>query len=258
VSDAGAYLEHMTWAEAEAARARYPVLLLPLGARLKEHGLHLPLKNDWLLAERLAARVVARAPVLALPTLQHGYYPAFVDYPGSVTLRRETATALVVDVLASLGRHGWSRAYVLNTGLSTCRALEPAREALAGEGLLMDYLDLAGALAPLEADLAEQVRGSHADEVETSLMLHLAPEVVRLERARRDDAPRRGPGPFRRDPDAAGGILSPTGAWGDPTLATAAKGARFAAAVVARALADVEALAAAGYAPPPPRERFLA
>ena len=63
----GRYLDTMTWREAEKALKRFPVIVTPLGARLKEHGHHLPLNNDWIMAEYLAKRIVERLPVLVLP-----------------------------------------------------------------------------------------------------------------------------------------------------------------------------------------------
>jgi len=252
----GRYLEHLSWDEAEQAATRGQVVVIPLGARLKEHGLHLPLNNDWLMAEWLAARVVEALDVLVAPTLQYGYYPAFVEYPGSVSLRRDTFQAVVEDVSRSLARHGWRRLYVLNTGISTCWGLEPARLALADEGITLAYTDIEAGTAAA-SHLEQQTRGTHADEGETSMMLYMAPDAVRLERAKRDDNPRLGPGPFSRDPDTTRGIYSPTGAWGDPTLASREKGQALSEALVSHVLAEVGALARDDYQPAPPRARFL-
>ncbi len=71
----GIYLAELTWAEAERALVEFPVVLLPLGARTKEHGLHLPLNNDWLIAEYLARCVAEVCKILVLPTLQYSCYP---------------------------------------------------------------------------------------------------------------------------------------------------------------------------------------
>ena len=58
----GAWLERLTWIEAETLLRRDPVVVLPLGAAAKEHGPHLPLNNDALIAEWLASEVAARQP----------------------------------------------------------------------------------------------------------------------------------------------------------------------------------------------------
>jgi creatinine amidohydrolase/Fe(II)-dependent formamide hydrolase-like protein len=64
--------------KAADALVTYPVLVIPLGARLKEHGYHLPLNNDWTMAEYFSKQVFASCPVLMAPTVEHGFYPAFM------------------------------------------------------------------------------------------------------------------------------------------------------------------------------------
>ncbi len=228
----GRYLEQLTWAEAEPALREYPVAVLPVGARTKEHGLHLQLNNDWLLAEYLARRVAERSRVLVLPTLQYGYYPAFLEYPGSVSLSLETMRDTVVEICRSHARHGARRFYALNTGISTLRALEPAAEQLARDHVALAWMDIERAAAGVVEQLVTQAAGTHADEIETSMMLYIAPDTVRMGRAEPDVHPAKAPGPLTRLPNPARGIYSPTGAFGDPTLATRQKGERIVEAMV--------------------------
>ncbi len=96
------FLEDLTWIEAEKALKDYEVVLIALGARTKEHGPHLPLKNDYLMAEYLKERVAAEVPVAVLPTLQYGYYPSFLEYPGSVSIGAETFKSVVTDICLSM------------------------------------------------------------------------------------------------------------------------------------------------------------
>ena len=81
-------------------------MLVPVGARCKEHGPHLPLNTDWLFAEYLARRIVSACRVLAVPTIPYGHYPAFAEYPGSVSIGEATFRDLVTDVCRSFARHG--------------------------------------------------------------------------------------------------------------------------------------------------------
>lgn len=240
----GRYLETMTWDEAGPALREYPVVVLPIGARTKEHGLHLQLNNDWLLAEDLARRVGERSRVLILPTLPYGYYPAFVEYPGSVSVSLETMRDTVVDICHSLARHGASRFYALNTGISTLRALKPAADRLAEDGLAFAYTDLEATASSVVEALVTQAAGTHADEIETSMMLYIAPETVRMERAEPDVHPATAPGPLTRRPDPERGVYSRTGAFGDPTVATRAKGERIVEAMVDEIVAFLESFAA--------------
>ena len=238
----GVRLTDIPWQAAEQALQPDAIVVIPIGAAAKEHGPHLPLGNDFLLAERLAERVLAGADVVLAPTLNYHFYPAFVAYPGSTTLALETARDVLADICRSLARHGPRRFYALNTGVSTLRALGPTAELLAAEGIVLTYTDLLAALAPVEAEVLQQEGGTHADEAETSMMLYLQPEVVDMRRAVKDYQPKGAPG-FTRDPNTPG-TYSPTGTWGDPTLATRAKGERLVAALVAAMLRDIEALRA--------------
>jgi len=238
----GSYLDHLTWKQAEPLLRQTEIVLVPLGARLKEHGLHLPLNNDWRLAEYLAKRVVDATDVVAVPTLQYGYFPAFTEYPGSVSLRLETCRDLVIDICRSLAPYGPKKFYVLNTGISTLKALEPARQLLSKDGIRMNYTDLSVDLADVEAAVRTQEAGTHADEIETSMMLYIAPETVNLPAAQKDIHPDKGPGGLTREPNAPNGIYSPTGAWGDPTLATREKGRVVVEALVERLLKAIDTL----------------
>jgi creatinine amidohydrolase len=237
----GVMLERLTWPEAERVLTPETVVMLPIGAAAKEHGPHLPLANDRILADGLAARVVARASVVCLPTLGYHHYPAFVEYPGSTSLELATARDVVVDICRSVARHGPRRFYALNTGVSTVRALAPAARVLAGEGLRLAYTDILAILEPAAAPICRQPHGTHADEVETSMMLVLAPEVVDMRKAARDLGEDR-PGCLTRRPDGPG-TYSPTGIFGDATLATVEKGRILVDALVEGILRDVEALA---------------
>lgn len=246
----GVLLEDLTWQQAAPVLTPETIVVIPLGAAAKEHGPHLLLKNDYLLAEGLKRRVLKRANVVMVPTVPYHFYPAFAEYPGSTGLRLETSRDLIVDIVRSLARHGPRRFYVLNTGVSTVKALQPAAAVLAAEGILLGYTDLLKALRPIEKQLLSQEGGTHADESETSMMLFLRPDAVELRKAVKDYHPKR-PGPFTRDPKGAG-TYSPTGTWGDPTLATVRKGERIVGALVEVLLQDIEVLRIAPLPTTPP------
>ncbi|HTR03749.1 MAG TPA: creatininase family protein, partial [Thermoanaerobaculia bacterium] len=131
----GILLEDLTWVEAEKVLTPETIVVIPLGAESKEHGPHLRLKNDFVMAEYLARRVRERSRVVVAPTLNYGYYPAFVEYPGSTSLSLATARDTIEEICRGLARFGPKRFYVLNTGVSTLSALEPAAKALAADGI---------------------------------------------------------------------------------------------------------------------------
>ena len=224
----GVRLETLSWVEAEQAFAHDPVVVVPLGAAAKEHGPHLPLNNDALIADWLAGQIMSRLPVVVAPLINASYYPAFTDYPGSIGLRAETARDLIADSCASLAAFGLTRFYIVNTGISTLGPLAEAAKLLPA-AIRFDYLDLATALDALPGNLLEQDYGSHADEHETSLMLHIAPEVVDMSLAVDDGVEGEG----RLSRVRGQGIWSASGIYGQATLASADKGR-----VIARVLLD--------------------
>jgi creatinine amidohydrolase len=237
----GAFLAELAWPAAERELRPESIVVLPIGAAAKEHGPHLRLSNDWIMAEYLAARLVEVEDVVVAPTLSYHFYPAFLEYPGSTSLRLETARDLVVDVCRSLARFGPRRFYALNTGISTVRALAPAAELLASEGITLTFTDLERALEPTQKKLLSQDAGTHADEAETSIMLAIAPDAVDMTKAVRDIHPLRPPG-LTRDANSATGTYSPTGVYGDATLATQEKGERLVDALLTAIRSDVSAL----------------
>jgi creatinine amidohydrolase len=246
VDGPGVYLARITWPEAAALFGRDPLVVLPVGAAAKEHGPHLPLETDRIVAEHLAARVAERVPSIIAPTVTYGYYPAFVDFPGSTHLEAATFGAMVREIIVSLHRHGPRRFLVLNTGISTYPVLEiAARDLRRRHSVLVGVTrieDLGG--RALEG-LLEQPAGTHADEYETSVLLAIAPEVVRRDRAVAEIPHRpRLPGLFVPPPLPAPGAAKRegTGVYGDATLATAEKGERILTAIVPALIAAAEHL----------------
>jgi creatinine amidohydrolase len=240
----GIRLADITWQQAADALRPATVVILPLGAGSQEHGPHLKLGNDAVLAEYLTRRVVEASDVVVAPTLPYHFSPAFVDYPGSASVTSQTALALTTDAVLSLARFGPRRFYVLNTDRSTTSLLERTARGLAAQGVLLGYTDLTSRLDRASASVRQQESGMHADEVETSMMLYIDPGSVDMRRAVRElglptDPPRLTP---RR---GAPGTFSASGVSGDPTLATQAKGRVIVEGLVAAILEDIERLRSA-------------
>ena len=242
---AGVFLEKLSWDEAEKVLRADQVVVIPLGAEAKEHGQHLQLNNDWLMAEYFKERVLEKASVVVAPTINYSFYPAFLEYPGSTSLSEATAQAMVADIVRSLAHYGPRKFYIVNTGISTLRPLKAAATELANDGILMRYLDFTQE-DPVETKWRKSA-GTHADEIETAMMLYIAPESVHMEKAKRDLNPHQ-PGGLTRDPKGKG-TYSPTGAWGDPTMATREEGQALVEASVARILKEIEDLRQAKVGP---------
>lgn len=224
------YLEQLTWLEAEKAFREIPIALVPIGAILKEHGPHLPLNTDYLLARALAQRISEQVDVIVCPPIPFGYYPAFVEFPGSVHLAADTFRETVEQIISSLAKNGAQKFLILNTGVSTTAPLTVAANNLISKHIpvaLANILDLGHAAD----DVIENKIGSHANEHETSMLLALAEAVVHMERAVAEiqpwmlnkRAPVRRPAPLTRTPGGLGDYC-PSGIIGDPTRATREKG----------------------------------
>ena len=226
------FVEQMRWDEVARRIARGAAAILPIGAAAKQHGLHLPLNADRVQAEWLSARLADHIDALVWPTLTYGHYPAFVEYAGSTSLSAATFEAVVAEIAPEIVRHGCRALFVLDTGIST-RA--PVGRALArleiGNTLHLKIHD-GPRYRRVAAALARQSHGSHADELETSLMLAIAPELVDISRAEASPAiVQPAPGPLTRS-DKTSPNYSRSGSFGDPTLATLEKGEALLAAML--------------------------
>jgi creatinine amidohydrolase len=246
----GVWLEDLTWPEAKARLDADAVVVVPIGAVAKEHGHHLPLKTDFLVATELARRIAEALPVLVAPVIGFGYYPAFNRYPGSQHLKAETFIALVGELLEKLIADGARRLVIINTGVSTEAPLNIlVRDLLERTGVRIGLANLARLGAELRQREGGQALGGHGDEWETATMLAIAPDRVRLDRAVPDYGEMQGHAetviwePARFTGEQGTGVdYSITGVRGDPTLATAAKGEALLAAMAKELIAGIRTL----------------
>jgi creatinine amidohydrolase len=237
----GVRLADLSWTQAAPLLDPSAVVVFPLGAAASEHGPHLKLNTDQRLANYLTSRVLAAASIVVAPALTYHYYPAFVEYPGSISLSLGTARAMTLEAVRSIARSGPRRFYVLNTGASTVKPLQDAAAALGAEGILMQFTDLEATLAPAVKRVQQQPGGSHADEIETSMLLYVDAASVEMSKAGKDYSPTSTTGPLTRRRGAPG-IYSPSGIVGDATLATPEKGRELVETLVAGILADLDRL----------------
>lgn len=234
-------LEFLSWIDVEEILPDYEIVLMALGARTKEHGPHLPLNNDYIMAEYLKEQVIKEVPVAVLPTLQYGYYPSFLEYPGSISINEETFKNMVKDICLSMTGYGVKKFYIINTGISTLRPLRSASEELEKKGIILRFLNILDVDKKFDKDLLNQEGGTHADEGETSIMLHVAPEIVDMDKAVKDHDPRPNRRGLTRDPEGDG-VYSKSGIFGDPTLANKEKGKIITEALVDFVIAKVKDL----------------
>lgn len=240
-------LAEATWAE--VARTRYEVAILPWGAT-EAHNRHLPYATDSIQSEAVAVAAAelawqAGSRVVVLPTVPLGVNTGQLEIPFCLNLNPTTQTALLRDLLRSLEPHGIRKLVILNGhGGNDFRQI--IRELQPETPILLCQVNWYACLDPAPFF---DTPGDHAGELETSVMLHLAPSLVRpLSQA--------GPGTART---FRVGALREGWAWtqrrwievtgdtgvGDPAAATAEKGKRFFDEVTARIATFLSELAAA-------------
>jgi mycofactocin system creatininase family protein len=225
---AGFTLSTAHWPEVEAGPRR--LLAVPVGS-LEQHGAHLPLDTDTRIAAAVAARACAGHPGVALaPPIAIGASGEHADFPGTLSIGSVALSTLLVELGRHASRH-WPAMLLVNGHGGNAVAIRDAVKLLAEEGRRCHvwHAGLRPAMLAAEGPL---VADAHAGRVETSLMLALAPDDVRLDTALAGDTR-----PLREImPDlSARGVrhVSPNGVLGDPAGASAAEGERLLGLLVA-------------------------
>ena len=171
---AGSRLGELT--SGESVDGDVPCLLVPLGAT-EQHGPHLPLNTDTLIAQAWADAVAAALPgAVVAPALAYGSSGEHQDFAGTLSIGQD-ALGIVLVELARSARHDFDRVVFLSGHAGNAEPLKAAVAMLRAEGHDADYV-LPAWSGPLGATV-----DAHAGHTETSLLLHLAPDTVRLDRA---------------------------------------------------------------------------
>lgn len=235
----------LTWPEVNDAVELGKVILLPVGST-EQHGPHLPLDVDNVIAENVCLAAARRAPdkILVAPTISYGFNIHAMDYPGTMHVAYNHFIEYCLDVCKSFVYHGFKRVVIVNGHGSNTPLLE-----FVGRRLILDTDALAASfmwwnLLRVDPQFIDSFRESvfpggagHACEVETSVYLHLCPEKVQMDKAQDFIAwYNRGGAQGYQWADAFGAgpvtlvewtsTFLELGVFGQPTLATAEKGAR--------------------------------
>jgi creatinine amidohydrolase len=228
------YLPHLTWTTIRDLDKTEGVVVLPIGA-IEQHGAHLPTATDALLAERMTILALEKLPpeakVWRLPVQSYGKSNEHLGFAGTISLRAETLMMLLHDIASSVAASGFKRLCFVNAhGGNTALLAMMAREIRVVTGLMVfNTFTNAGAPDPIKIPAIEAKYGIHANDWETSLVLHLEPDLVDMTKAVAH---------YPNMPEGNVGLTggaaiaswltrdwSPTGVFGDPTLATPERGA---------------------------------
>lgn len=231
----GYHIKDLTFEQVQPLVNENTVIVLPIGGGSKEHGNHLPMGTDYYVTDYIAARVTERCDVVTLPTLPYAYFPAFVEWKGSVSVEHRHYTDFVEDILMSFVRHGVKKFLIIDGGVSTHPPLLMMSRDLNNRlGIKVAVSDVTKLALEVEKEIMEQPRGGHGDESETSTLLHIRPDLVHMDKTT-EEYTESFPGCVQN------GILkikvpvqmiTPTGTNGNSTLATAEKGKKVLDAMV--------------------------
>ena len=249
----------LTWPEVNEAAAMGKVILLPVGST-EQHGPHLPIDVDNFLASSICLEAGKRAPgnILVAPTIPYGFNIHAMDFPGTIHVAYDHFVEYCVDVCKSFAYHGFKRIVIVDGHGSNEHLLEfvARRTILETDALAASFLwpNLLRTDPTFVSSFRESTYPggcAHACELETSLYLHLDGERVQMDKAK-DSLPwynDYGSPRFQwTDIFGAGPIAivewtstyTDDGVVGQPTLATADKGARIMEETVTRLIEFVD------------------
>jgi len=214
------HLKSLVPEQVRAALERDPQLLVPV-TTCEQHGPHLPFGCDGTIVERLADDLSAACGILVAPTVAYGVNARTRrPFPGNAAVRRKTLHRWMNDLVGDWEASGVDRFIIL-----TANGHDPHQEALTTLRTLRARVFTVDVFAlDFTGYLDEPAEAAHGGELDTSLMLYLAPHLVRMDLARDFRLPAR----MLKRHHRGGGTLpahSP-GSLGRPTLASAAKGER--------------------------------
>ncbi len=175
----------LTWAELDEAIGRQPVIILPTGST-EQHGRHLPLDVDLLLAETVCLEAAKRSngAALVLPPISYGLNLHHIDFPGTIHIEPEVFIAFCLNITKSVAYHGFEKILLVNGHGSNQPLIDlvARRTTLETSSLCAATTYIHFAL-PAFNEIKQTSVMAHADEFETALYLHIAPERVQMELA---------------------------------------------------------------------------
>ncbi len=246
------FWQDMTTVEFGALESARVIALLPVGA-IEQHGPHLPVATDACINQGIVARALellpAGLPVTVLPMLPVGKSDEHLAFPGTLTLTAETLARVWTEIGQSVARAGIRKLVLFNSHGGQPQVMEiVARDLRVRLGMLVVACSWYAAGIPPGLFSPEEVQdGIHAGAIETSMMLHLRPDLVQMNRAA-NFVPlmrtMRAEGYLLLSPTGPGKLawqaqdLHPSGACGDARDADAERGRQL-VEHAARALADL-------------------
>jgi len=209
--------------------------IIPVGS-LEQHSYHLPITTDILLAQAFADRIGESLQAFVLPCLPISTCYEHKGGRGSVWMNADTFFTMLNEIILNLKSQGFTQVVVIR-GHGGIFVMDPAiRHINSTNGPDLCVCQLDPFFDELHGDIFETKDEVHSGEMETSVMLHLHPNLVQQEKAM-DFIPN-----VPRSYLQYGPVLSysPSGVWGKPSLATAEKGHRYFEACLTKSLEHIK------------------
>jgi len=181
-------LENMSWNEIEEYIKEKPIIVIPTGV-YEEHGYHLPVSTDNVIGLEIAKKVGERLQIIVAPLIPFGVSRKTREFPGSIMLQFETHKRLIEDVLSEFVENGFRKLILFSFHGSDNQlmALKEAAYTIKKRFAAIPELKLfiISSLDITDARILKQIKTVpiHACELETSLMLYLAEDLVKMEKA---------------------------------------------------------------------------
>lgn len=188
---ANRYFPYLTWTEIEQMPNKENVVIIqPIGA-IEQHGPHLPIAVDSAISVGVLGKALAQldnsVPAYALPCIYYGKSNEHWQFPGTITLTAETLLSVIKEMAASIYRSGFRKLVLMNSHGGQPQIMEIAARDIHQEQEDLLVFPLFTWRVPHQAGklltTKEKEFGIHAGDVETSIMLSLLPEQVKMERA---------------------------------------------------------------------------
>lgn len=173
----GHLLENLSWPEAKEVFEEVRVAVIPTGS-CEQHGPHLPIGTDYLVAQELSSRVCDMSSVVVTPTIPIGYADYHSDFPGTLSLSEETLTKVYQEVCSYLIRYGITHIVFINGHGGNIGSINSTMSFLRAQEILAATIMWYEVSGELNEDWRQI---GHGDFIETSLLLAINEENVNLD-----------------------------------------------------------------------------
>jgi len=177
-------LQEMSWVEVKDYLKTNRMVIIPLGST-EQHGPHMPLGTDYYEALEICKKISSQTGVVVAPVLWVGYSLYHSGFPGTLSLKPETMEQVLFETVEMLMKYGFDRFMFFNyhggNNIVQSKVIHRINHTTRAIGIAIGH----GSSLQKEADDEEEFFDWHAGKNETSIMLYLRPDLVKMDRAKK-------------------------------------------------------------------------